>query len=132
MIGKLCNCLELYYMLVHIWVRYSSLLYGPVWGRYHSGVWVMVLSTGHIRPLLGTECGNSSVVRVSNQIRRVYRIHFTLHTLQNESTGTSSSQTTFAVQHPLSTSVLFSSHSQTFNKVHRAEGCYQQGKVVYW
>lgn len=89
----------------------------------------MVLSAGHIRPLLGTECGNSSVVVISNQISRVYEIHFTLHTLQNESTGTSSSQTTFAVQHPSSTRVSFSSHLQTLSKVHRAEGCYQQGKV---
>lgn len=97
-----------------------------------SGFWVILLSTGHIRLFLGPECGNSSVVEVSNQISRVHGIHFTLHTLQNESTGTPSSQTTFAVQRPSSTSVLFSSHSQTFSKVHRAEGCYQQGKVIYW
>lgn len=107
------------------------MLYGPVWSQDHSGVWVVVLSIDHIRPLLGTECGNSAVVEVSNQTSRMYGIHYTLQALQNESTGPSSSQT-FAVEHPSSTSVLFSSHLQTSSKVHRAEGCYQQGKMVYW
>ena len=113
-----------------IWLTISyrsgmALCYMGQYSQDCSGVWVTVLSRGHIRQghCQGLSVGIFLWLKLLLDIKKtgsmefispctLYRIHLQAHHLLI------SQKITFAAQHPSPTSLVLSSHSHTFSKIH--------------